>query len=164
MSAAETIKKKPGKQKDILHALQPRSPRRKKIIELKKQNPALSTSEIGKLVDCSHVNVIHVLRRYGLAKQEVNEYKDNRADILAGLQHRLIQSITTEDIKKAPLGSRVLAAAQLYDKERLEVGKTTSNIAQVIFQMPAPKPVPDHLKMIIEEKNSEDNNEGGVSG
>jgi hypothetical protein len=164
--SAQTTEKQPKKPKSTTKSpqnLRPRSARANKIIELKETNPALTVREIATLTNCDHSNVVRVLQRYGIVAQEVNEFKDHRAEVLAGLQHRLIQSITSEDIKKAPLGSRILAAAQLYDKERLEVGKTTSNIAQVIFQMPAPAPVPDHLKMIIEEKNSEDNNDGGVS-
>ena len=121
--AAEKIKK------NTLQRLQPKNPRSRKIIELKTTNPELSTTQIGKLVDCSHVNVVRVLQRYGMAQQEVNDYKTNRADILAGLQHRLISSITDEDIKKTPVGSRILAACQIYDKERLERGQSTANIA-----------------------------------
>jgi hypothetical protein len=117
--------------KNQLQALQPKNPRSRKIVELKTQHPELSTTQIGKLVDCSHVNVVKVLQRYGIAQQEVNDYKSNRADIIAGLQSRLLSSVTDEDIKKAPLGSRVLAAAQLYDKERLERGQSTENITQI---------------------------------
>ena len=117
--AAEKIKK------NTLQRLQPKNPRSRKIIELKTTNPELSTTQIGKLVDCSHVNVVRVLQRYGMAQQEVNDYKTNRADILAGLQHRLISSITDEDIKKTPVGSRILAAAQLFDKEKAELGQST---------------------------------------
>lgn len=158
MSAAEAIKKK-----QISKPTTKTTAKQQHIIEVKTQNPTLTVRQIAKICDTGHSHVVQTLQRYNISQAEVEDFKANRADILAGLQHRLIKSVTEEDIKKAPLGSRVLAAAQLYDKERLEVGKTTSNIAQVIFQMPAPKPVPDHLKMIIEEKNSEDNNDGGVS-
>jgi hypothetical protein len=127
--------------------LRPRSTRANKIIELKETNPALTVREIATLTNCDHSNVVRVLQRYGIVAQEVNEFKDHRAEVLAGLQHRLIQSITSEDIKKAPLGSRILAAAQLYDKERLETGKSTGNLAMITFQMPTPDPVPDEFKV-----------------
>jgi hypothetical protein len=93
--------------------------------------------------------------------QEVNEFRDHRAEVLAGLQHRIIQSITSADIKKAPMGSRVLAAAQLYDKERLETGKTTSNLAVVQFQMPAPDPVP--VELLVEAKKTKVEGEGDAN-
>ncbi|MDD4874059.1 MAG: hypothetical protein PHE15_03695 [Dehalococcoidales bacterium] len=127
--------------------LRPRSARANKIIELKETNPALTVREIATLTNCDHSNVVRVLQRYGIVAQEVNEFKDHRAEVLAGLQHRLIQSITSEDIKKAPLGSRILAAAQLYDKERLETGKSTGNLAMITFQMPTPDPVPEEFKV-----------------
>ncbi|OPZ44105.1 MAG: hypothetical protein BWY95_02144 [Bacteroidetes bacterium ADurb.BinA104] len=127
--------------------LRPRSARANKIIELKETNPALTVREIATLTNCDHSNVVRVLQRYGIVAKEVKEFKDHRAEVLAGLQHKLIQSITADDIKKAPLGSRILAAAQLYDKERLETGKTTGNLAMITFQMPTPQPVPEEFKV-----------------
>ena len=127
--------------------LRPRSARANKIIELKETNPALTVREIATLTNCDHSNVVRVLQRYGIVAKEVKEFKDHRAEVLAGLQHKLIQSITADDIKKAPLGSRILAAAQLYDKERLETGKSTGNLAVITFQMPTPQPVPEEFKV-----------------
>jgi hypothetical protein len=121
--AAETIKKKQ------LHSYNPRTAKSKKIIEIKEAHPELSTVQIGKLTDCTHANVIRVLQNYGIIQQDVKDYKENRADVLAGLQHRLISSVTDQDIKKTPVGSRILAVAQLYDKERLERGQSTNNIS-----------------------------------
>lgn len=99
------------------------------IIHLKKQNPRATATAIAKLAGADISYTIQVMQRYGLIAQNVNDYKQHRADILAGLQSRLIESITQADIQKAPVGSRVLAAAQLYDKERLERGQSTANIA-----------------------------------
>jgi hypothetical protein len=45
------------------------------------------------------------------------------------MQSKLLSSITDAEIKKAPVGSRILAVAQLYDKERLERSLSTSNLA-----------------------------------
>ena len=100
-----------------------------KIIELKNTNPNLTVRQIAEIVNCNHSNVVQTLARYGINPEQTTNYKNNRADILAGLQHNLLSSITLDDIKKAPMGSRVLAVAQLYDKERLERGQSTSNIS-----------------------------------
>lgn len=143
---AKTEQKQPNSTKSPKNIL-PRSQRANKIIELKKNNPALTVREIATLTECDHSNVVRVLQRYGIVAKEVKEFKDHRAEVLAGLQHKLIQSITADDIKKAPLGSRILAAAQLYDKERLETGKSTGNLAVITFQMPTPQPVPDEFKV-----------------
>ena len=109
--------------------LRPRTARANKIIELKQSNPAITVREIAKLTNCDHSNVVRVLQRYGIVAQQVNEFKNHRAEVLAGLQHRILQSITSADIKKTPVGSRILAVSQLFDKERLERGQSTANVA-----------------------------------
>lgn len=106
-----------------------------KIIQVANENPNLSTREIGTLCDCSHPTVIRTLSRYHIEREALEDFKRNRADVFAGLQHRLISSCTDEDILKTPMGSRILAACQLYDKERLEQGKSTGNIAVLIDQI-----------------------------
>jgi hypothetical protein len=92
------------------------------------EHPELSTREIGKLAESDHSTVVRTLQRYHIERAEVEDYKHHRADILAGLQHRLLASCTDADIQKSPMGSRILAAAQLYDKERLERGQSTDNV------------------------------------
>jgi hypothetical protein len=108
-----------------------RTAKQEQIITLHTQQPTASMREIARQSDSDTSYVIEVLQRYGLIQQNIKDYKSNRADVFAGLQHRLIKSITDEDIKKAPLGSRVLAVAQLYDKERLENDLSTSNSAVI---------------------------------
>lgn len=49
--------------------------------------------------------------------------------MLSRLQAQIIQSITPTDLTKANLRDKVTAAAILYDKERLEMGLSTQNIA-----------------------------------
>ena len=55
-------------------------------------------------------------------------YAAHRAEILTKLECMILSSITMEDIRKAGLGSRVLAYCQLFDKRRLEIGQSTSNV------------------------------------
>ena len=99
-----------------------------KIIKTAKEHPDLTTREIGAICECTHSHVVQSLQRYEIDKQNVIHYKTNRADIFADLQHRLVQSITDDDIQKAPIGTRILAACQIYDKERLERGMSSENI------------------------------------
>jgi len=66
-----------------------------------------------------------------LPNADTDTYKKHRADILARLQVRLLGAIDDESIKKMPAASAVLAACQLYDKERLERGQSTSNMMSV---------------------------------
>jgi hypothetical protein len=68
---------------------------------------------------------------YKIKRGRVEAYKANRGDILAGIQERIIHTLTDADIKKASMLQRVTAAGILYDKERLERGQSTSNQASV---------------------------------
>jgi hypothetical protein len=111
--------------------------RQKAVLTTKAEHPTLTTREIGAIAGCSHVSVINTLQRYGIDRERLLGFKGNRADIFAGMQERLLCSITDEDIKKTPLGSRVLAAAQLFDKERLQNDLSTSNTASVFTDIAA---------------------------
>jgi hypothetical protein len=121
---AESIKKKQITQ-------QPRTKHptelQQKIIEINQSHPTLNKNEIAAVAGCDHAHVVRTLQTYGLIKKDVDSYISNRAAIFAGMQHRLLSSITEADIKKTPVGSRVLAAAQLYDKERIERGLSNND-------------------------------------
>jgi hypothetical protein len=113
--------------------------RQKRILDTYKEHPDLTVREIGAIADVTHGYVVQTLKRYGIEKLRVDAFKQYRGDIFAGMQDRLLSSVTNEDIKKAPLGSRVLAAAQLYDKERLERDLSTTNLASVHADVAAMK-------------------------
>lgn len=117
--AAERIKKNPLSKTKQPTELQ------KRIIETHQTHPTLNKSEIATVCNTDHAHVIRTLQAYGLIKDDVQNYISNRAIILAGIQHRLLSSITQEDIQKTPVGSRILAAAQLFDKEKAELGQST---------------------------------------
>ena len=125
--AAEKIKKDKSKQLTEI------TPKQRQIINLHNQHPNASGREIARLAKADPSYTIDILQRYGLIEQSISDYKTHRADILAGLQHRIISSITDEDIQKAPMGSRVLAAAQLYDKERLERGQGSGDKPMLVI-------------------------------
>lgn len=96
------------------------------IIDLRSKG--LSYSQIAKVVGCTKNNISLRLQGIEAEESEVSEFKNHRADLFAKLQMQFMNSLTSADIKKMPGGSRVLAIAQLYDKERLERGLSTSNI------------------------------------
>ena len=108
-------KKKPPKQVDI-----------KKAIKLRTQGMSYQT-----IADIQGTTrqAIHQALQDLLPTDTTKAFQEQRADILSHMQLRLLQSIDNEDIKKAPMGSRVLAACQIYDKERIERGLSTSNHA-----------------------------------
>jgi len=107
------------------------------ILKTKREHPNLTTRDIAKIADTDHSHVIKTLQRYGIDRIHVDQYKRHRADILAGMQERLINSITLSDIKKAPMRDKVVSAGILYDKERLERDLSTANVQTVIADIEA---------------------------
>ena len=85
-----------------------------------------------------------IARIQGVSKQAVHKaiaglmptadtdiYRSKRGDILAEMQRKILDSIDYQDIKKSPLGSRIVSAGILYDKERLERGLPTSILSSL---------------------------------
>lgn len=99
------------------------------LLDQVSRNPNLSTRELGKLNGIDHSAVIRLFQRHGIERERIEDYKGNRADFLAGLQEKLLQAITTEDLEKASLRDKVISAGVLYDKERLERGQSTANVS-----------------------------------
>ena len=93
------------------------------IIELKEKN--LTNLEIAKLLDCSASNIYQRCQDI----EFTNKYVTYRAKYFAHLQRKILQEISSTDLKKANLRDKVISAGILYDKERLESDLSTSNIA-----------------------------------
>ena len=111
----------------------------------------LTHTQIAKLVGCDRSNISRRLRTHEVLTGQIKEYVTDRANILASIQWRLLSSITDDEIKKAPLGTRLMCFGILYDKERLERGQTTENVGIAIagpilerivsaYQAPQPDP------------------------
>jgi hypothetical protein len=92
------------------------------ILQAKSDNPGLTTRQIAKLADTDHTHVVKTLQRYGVDYGAVESYQKHRADILDGVAHRIIASITDADIKNASLLQRLSAYGIVYDKMRIERG------------------------------------------
>jgi len=95
-----------------------------RIIELRKKH--LSCAEIAKILGCSKPNIVQRLHKISEELDLTDHYVNNRSKILAFQQRRIIQSITDADLKKAGLRDKVISTGILFDKERLEEGKSTS--------------------------------------
>jgi len=103
----------------------------REIIACTKKGTSMSNREIAGELGCDKRTVAAVLSKYGIKQDELEEYRDNQADILLGLQHRISKSIDDECIQKAPLQSRTLALGILYDKYRLQTNQSTQNVASL---------------------------------
>jgi predicted DNA-binding protein YlxM (UPF0122 family) len=96
------------------------------IIEYR--NRGLSYTEIAKLTGCSRQNVQQRLETVEYSKEDIENFKKHRGDVFAFLQSKLLNSIDSDAIKGMQPYQRIVGASILFDKERLELGKSTGNI------------------------------------
>jgi transcriptional regulator with XRE-family HTH domain len=87
----------------------------------------LSYEQIAKVVGCDKANVWRRLNGFDVTLEDTEEFKSNEAFVLNNLRLRIANAINDEEIKKAPLQTKLMAYGILYDKHRLETGQSTSN-------------------------------------
>lgn len=101
-----------------------------KLVALRQKG--LSYDQVAKAAGCSKANVI--LRLRGLPGcEEVEAYKENRANIFAGYQEKILSiHLTDAMIKKMPPSIAPLWYNSLFNNERLETGQATSITADAL--------------------------------
>jgi len=92
----------------------------------------LNITQTAKRLGCDKSNISDHLRRNNITPGYLQNFKQNRANYLALKQAEILKSISCEDIKKASLVQKTKALGTLYDKERMERGQSTMNIAHAI--------------------------------
>jgi len=92
----------------------------------------LTYEEVAKQCGCTKANVIQRMHYHGLADNSLDHYVNHRVDVLRYWQRKILDSITSDDLKKANFSSKIMGYGILYDKERLETGQSTGNIAVII--------------------------------
>ena len=120
-----------------------------RVLDQVRRNPQLTMEEIGKINGVSHVAIVNLFKRHGIERKRIEEYKSNRADFMAGLQEKVLASITASDLEKASLRDKVISAGVLFDKERLERGQSTVNLASIYSQALESR-TPDPLDVVSE--------------
>lgn len=88
------------------------------ILAMAEARPELTVTEIGKLNDCSHVNVIKTLQRYGLDRERVDEFQNHKVRILAGIQEKFITELQGRSLEKESAHTLVVDAGIIQDKIR----------------------------------------------
>jgi len=97
------------------------------IIKYRKKN--LTIDEISRVLGVSHQTLHKRIAPYRDELDYIDDINTYRADLLSILGHRILKSLSIEDIKKATAYQRVGMYGILYDKLRLETGQSTSNVA-----------------------------------
>ena len=101
------------------------------ITILAESNPALTHNDIATLQNVERSTVSKILADANIVKSEVDDYKSNEGTVIANLRKRIYNSITDEDLKKTPFGSRIMAYGILFDKNQLIDGKATDHVVQL---------------------------------
>lgn len=120
-SQIQPIKKQRKKRVDIDQTIQ------EKLVKTIEENPNLSQQDIANITGLERSTISKFITKHNITKDEIDEFKKHEADLLTSLRFRLYKSITDADIEKSPMGSRILAYCQIYDKYRLETGQSTDN-------------------------------------
>lgn len=96
------------------------------IIEFKKKG--LTHQQIANLLGCDKSNVT---KRLGTIKEELeslDNFTKHKSATMEFIQQRLLDSITPEKIKEATLQQTATSFGIIYDKQRLQDGKSTENL------------------------------------
>ena len=71
------------------------------------------------------------MKPFTIEKSEVEKFKEERADMLAGKQRELLSALTINKTKDMSGRDIAVSFGILYDKERLERGQSTHNLAHL---------------------------------
>jgi DNA-binding transcriptional regulator YhcF (GntR family) len=101
----------------------------KDILTLAKEKPTLSQRELAKELGVSRNTVKKALDKVSDFKEEIELFRKQRGDILDEKQALILRAINSKKVSEAKLRDLAVAAGILFDKNRLERGLSTNNIA-----------------------------------
>lgn len=119
-----------------------------------------SMGDIAKLCDCSKSTVHKKLKKaglLGLSDKALKHLSNNKADMFAWMQGRIVEAVTDNDIENATLVQKVSALGTLHEHERLERGKTTANLAIVDIVVEASEIINRHKQILDSIKEEMEN-------
>lgn len=147
-SAGAALNKKPANRIDRRKHRKPRKLDEKKVLELREQG--LPVTDIAAHQGVVPSTIWRFLDKTSAAHQELETFKTNRANVFADLQnkamklqHAVIESfyengvlvpLTTQQ-KTGLMMSLNAVSGTIYDKERLELGKSTQNVGIIARMM-----------------------------
>lgn len=106
-----------------------------------------SHQEMADKMGVARVTITRALQRvpeWQLKERDINQFKQDRADIFAAAQQLILKHVTEQKLKAASLQQLGTLFGIFYDKERLERGQATTHVAEVTYH----KLDPDTQKFI----------------
>ena len=119
-------------------------------------NTDASAEEIAKTANVSTQAVYQTLERHGIRFKRLESYKNHRADILAGIQTKILKHIDEDRLKKASAFQLVGSLGLLYDKERIERGLSNGDQPIMVIIRDKPQPVQVEGKVVDIPKVEQD--------
>lgn len=99
------------------------------VAEVVKNNPGLSGRELAEMAQVSPTTAQRYLAKWGINKQELDMFVDNRLNIVRSKQQQILDALTPDKLNKAAARDLMVGYGILLDKDRLESGQSTQNIS-----------------------------------
>jgi transposase len=99
------------------------------IVKMHQSVAGISNREISRELGIHQNTVADTLAKYGINKQELDTFVENRNSIVKSKQQMILDAITPDKMIKAGVKDLTVAYGIMLDKDRLESGESTSNIA-----------------------------------
>lgn len=84
------------------------------------RNKGLTLKQIGTILDTTKQNIHQRLAVINADIDTTKNFSSHKADVLAVIQHQLLNALTPDEIKKIPGIQKILGFGILYDKEIIE--------------------------------------------
>jgi hypothetical protein len=92
-------------------------------------NPGITARELAQTADIAPSTATKYLAKWGINKQELDVFVENRNAIVKDKQRQILDAITSDKLEKATAKDLTVCYGIMLDKDRLESGESTSNIA-----------------------------------
>jgi len=99
------------------------------VAQVINNNPGITARELAKTAEIAPSTATKYLAKYGINKQEIDAFVESRNTIVKDRQRIVLDALTQEKANKASFKDLAVAYGILLDKDRLESGESTSNIA-----------------------------------
>jgi hypothetical protein len=98
---------------------------------IKLSNGELTQQEMGDITGLERSTISRILSRYKLQNDDIKDYTEHRITLIRGVQDKLLNAITDDDIKKMQPTQKFMGYGILVDKEQAILGNNGSNKPQI---------------------------------
>ena len=116
------------------------------VVRIAKNNPELTIEKVASEAGVCRQTASAYLAKWGINKQEIDMFVENRVDIVRSKQKQILDALTPDKLEKAAARDLMVGYGILLDKDRLESGQSTQNIsAWTMIVNKASKPTKEEI-------------------